>query len=84
MQHRAFYVTKADIETEPMGIFEYDKGLGEGLTVPVTTQVYLTRVRDLSEEYPDAGMRKRAWFSPKEAADLVDEPDLKAILTAFG
>jgi len=76
-------VTKADIETEPMGIFEYDKGLGEGLTVPVTTQVYLTRVRDLSEDYPDASLRKRAWFSPKEAAELVDEPDLKAILNAF-
>lgn len=44
-------VTEADIESDPMGIFEYDKGLGEGLTVPVTTQVYLTRVRDLSEEY---------------------------------
>ena len=76
-------VTEADIESDPMGIFEYDKGLGEGLTVPVTTQVYLTRVRDLSEEYPEAGMRKRAWFTPQEAAELVDEPDLKAILTAF-
>ena len=76
-------VTKADIESDPMGIFDYDKGLGEGLTVPVTTQVYLTRVRDLSEEYPEAGMRKRAWFTPQEAAELVDEPDLKAILTAF-
>lgn len=76
-------VTKADIESDPMGIFDYDKGLGEGLTVPVTTQVYLTRVRDLSEEYPEASMRKRAWFTPQEAAELVDEPDLKAILTAF-
>lgn len=35
-------VTKADIRSDPMGIFDYDKGLGEGLTVPVTTQVYLT------------------------------------------
>ena len=76
-------VTEADIETAPMGIFEYDKGLGEGLTVPVTTQVYLTRVRELSEEYPEADMRKRAWFTPKEAAELVNEPDLKAILNAF-
>ena len=76
-------VTEADIESEPMGIFEYDKGLGEGLTVPVTTQVYLTRVRELSEDYPEASMRKRAWFSPKEASELVNEPDLKEILAAF-
>lgn len=76
-------VTEADIESEPMGIFEYDKGLGEGLTVPVTTQVYLTRVRELSEDYPEASMRKRAWFAPKEASELVNEPDLKEILAAF-
>ena len=76
-------VTEADIESEPMGIFEYDKGLGEGLTVPVTTQVYLTRVRELSEDYPEANMRKRAWFTPKEASELVNEPDLKEILAAF-
>ena len=76
-------VTEADIESEPMGIFEYDKGLGEGLTVPVTTQVYLTRVRELSEDYPEANMRKRAWFTPKEASELVNEPDLKEILVAF-
>jgi len=73
-------VQKADIESDPVGLYEYDKGLGEGMTVPVEARVYLTRVRDLSEEYPDSELRKRAWFSPQEAANLVDEPDLKAIL----
>ncbi|MFD2740826.1 NUDIX hydrolase [Sulfitobacter aestuarii] len=73
-------VTEADIESEPIGFYEYAKGLGEGLTVPVETQVYLTRVGHLEEDYPDARLRKRAWFAPKEAAELVDEPDLKAIL----
>ena len=53
------------------------------MTVPVEAQVYLTRVRDLSEDYPEANARKRAWFAPKEAANLVDEPDLKAILNAL-
>ncbi|SFD48338.1 8-oxo-dGTP pyrophosphatase MutT, NUDIX family [Sulfitobacter brevis] len=76
-------VTEADIESAPMGIYEYDKRLTEGLTVPVRAQVYLTRVRDLSTEYPEASERKRAWFSPKEASTLVDEPDLKAILYAL-
>ncbi len=76
-------VTKADIEDEPIGLYEYAKGLGEGMTVPVETRVYLTRVRDLSEEYPEASLRKRAWFAPKDAANLVDEPDLKAILQAI-
>ena len=57
--------------------------IGEGLTVPVEAQVYLTRVRDLSEDYPEADARKRAWFAPQDAANLVDEPDLKAILNAL-
>lgn len=76
-------VTQADIESDPVGFYEYAKGLGEGLTVPVEAQVYLTRVRDLSEDYPEANARKRAWFAPQEAANLVDEPDLKAILNAL-
>lgn len=76
-------VKQADIESDPIGLYEYDKGLGEGLTVPVETRVYLTRVRDLSSEYPEADERKRAWFAPLDAANLVDEPDLKAILRAL-
>lgn len=73
-------VSKADIESEPVGIYEYAKGMGEGMTVPVTARVYLTRVRDLADEYPEVDERKRAWFSPSEAANLVDEPELKKIL----
>jgi 8-oxo-dGTP pyrophosphatase MutT (NUDIX family) len=73
-------VSKADIEEEPMGYFEYAKGLSSGATVPVEAQVYMTRVRDLKQSYPEVDQRTREWFSPDEAAELVDEPDLKAIL----
>lgn len=76
-------VKKADIEDQPIGFYEYAKGLGEGMTVPVSAQVYLTRVRNLSEEYPEASERTRKWFAPAEAANLVDEPDLKEILRAL-
>lgn len=76
-------VSEADIEEEPIGFYDYDKGLGEGLTTPVEAQVYLTEVRDVASKYPDVKQRKRAWFAPGEAADLVDEPDLKAILRAL-
>jgi 8-oxo-dGTP pyrophosphatase MutT (NUDIX family) len=76
-------VTKAEIDPSPIGHYEYDKGLGEGMTVPVETQVYLARVEDLSEEYPEAPERSRAWFTPEEAANLVDEPQLKDILNTL-
>ena len=76
-------VTKADIQSDPIGFYDYAKNMGEGMTVQVTTQVYLTHVGDLSTDYPEASERKRAWFAPKTAAELVNEPDLKAILQAI-
>lgn len=76
-------VREADIESAPVGIYAYDKGVGEGLTVPVEAQVYLTKVRNLEEEYPEAGQRQRAWFAPAEAAKLVQEPELQDILRAL-
>ncbi len=76
-------VAKADINPKPVGQYEYEKGMGEGMSVQVEAQVYLTQVHALKEEYPEAQLRKRAWFSPKEAANLVDEPALKDILAAL-
>ena len=76
-------VRKADIESDPVGYYEYAKGLGDGVTIPVEAQVYLTKVRDLREDYPEADERTRAWFAPADAANLVDEPDLQAILRAL-
>ena len=73
-------VSKADIESEPMGYYDYDKGLSEGLTTPVIAQVYLTRVRHIEDEYPEVDVRTRRWMPPKEAAELVAEPDLREIL----
>lgn len=73
-------VSEAEIEEEPMGYFEYAKGLSSGETVPVEAQVYMTRVRDLKKSYPEVKERERAWFTPAEASELVDEPDLRAIL----
>jgi 8-oxo-dGTP pyrophosphatase MutT (NUDIX family) len=76
-------VDKADIEEEPIGFYDYDKGLGDGLTKPIEAQVYLTRVRNIADDYPEVAQRERAWYTPAEAAELVDEPDLKAILRAL-
>jgi hypothetical protein len=40
-------------------------------------------VRELKSAYPEVDQRERRWFTPAEAADLVDEPDLKAILRSL-
>ncbi len=76
-------VLTAEIHSDAIGFYSYDKGLGEGLTVPVEAQIYLTKVVETSADYPDSDVRKRAWFPPADAADLVQEPELKAILRAL-
>lgn len=76
-------VKKAEIAPEPIGAFAYDKALDDGTSVPVEAQVYPARVTTLKKSYPEVDQRERAWFTPKEASKLVDEPELKAILRAF-
>ena len=76
-------VKTARIEGAPIGQYEYLKGLDTGGTAPVETQVYLTRVTELAAEYPECSERKRRWVTPKEAANMVNEPGLQDILRAF-
>ena len=73
-------VSQADIEAEPTGFYAYDKDINDGLSLPVVTQVYLTKVRNIEDDYPEAEERTRSWFTPAEAADLVAEPELAEIL----
>lgn len=68
------------VDSEPLGRYSYDKIKDSGLAVPVETEVYQIQVSKLADEYPEAGQRERRWVAPKEAANLVREPQLKAIL----
>lgn len=45
--------------------------------------VYPLEVRAELEDWPERGERQRTWFSPAEAAGLVDEPGLREILRRF-
>lgn len=73
-------VKQAEIDPNPVGHYEYVKGLDTGGEAVVDTQVYLVRVVALENDYPEADERQRKWVSPEEAANMVDEPGLKAIL----
>ncbi len=69
--------------THAVGTFDYDKRLKDGERLPVRTEVFAAEVQDMRSDYPEARQRQRAWFTPGEAAQLVDEPQLKDILRAF-
>ncbi|WP_171232541.1 NUDIX hydrolase [Ruegeria sp. HKCCA4812] len=68
------------VHDEPIGQFTYDKILKDGSAQPVLTNVYRISVRALADDFPEADQRERGWFAPAEAATLVQEPELQALL----
>ncbi|MEQ9695062.1 NUDIX hydrolase [Shimia sp. SDUM112013] len=73
-------VKSGNVSDKMIGTYDYEKELKTGLPVTVETLVYPIRVERLTDSYPEAHQRKRKWVSPSEAANLVREPELKAIL----
>lgn len=73
-------VTKAEVAQKPMGSYAYAKDLDNGGTAPVQAEVYLTKVTELAETYPESDERDRTWVAPETAANMVREPGLQEIL----
>jgi 8-oxo-dGTP pyrophosphatase MutT (NUDIX family) len=66
-----------------LGRYGYLKCLSETATVPCAVAVFGMRVDDLAKTFPEVKERKRKWFLPHEAAGLVAEPELAAIIAQF-
>lgn len=64
---------------ESIGTFTYDKRKNGDLR-PLTVSVYLLEVSEVVETWPEVDERHRQWFSPAEAAERVDEPELRELL----
>lgn len=63
-----------------IGRYRYHKVLSGGLPVATDVDVYAIEVEKLYETFPEAGERQRRWMTPEEAAGLVEEDQLKALL----
>ena len=63
-------------ETIELGSFKVSKAIGI-----CYIQVYSMEVNKILDDYPDKEKRKRKWFSIEEAAQNVDIPELKQIIT---
>lgn len=72
-------VKSADCDDEPIGLYFYEKRLDDGYSTPVDVQVYQMKVTETADIFPEARERTRRWVAPSKAAELVDEPSLKAI-----
>lgn len=66
-----------------LGIYSYTKTIADKAGLPCVVALYALRVKRMLRRFPECQERKRKWVSPKRAASMVDEPELKALLSRF-
>jgi 8-oxo-dGTP pyrophosphatase MutT (NUDIX family) len=67
----------------PLGAYGYGKRLRDGTVQDVEVQVFPLEVLVERLAFPERGQRDKRWIAPAEAADLVDEPELQALIRRF-
>ncbi len=73
-----------DVAKAPVGSYTYIKrGLG-GQSWPCKVDVFPLEVRVERKQWRERLQRTREWFSYIEAAEAVEEPDLKSLILGFG
>ncbi|PTN02285.1 NUDIX domain-containing protein [Rhodovulum imhoffii] len=68
------------ILSEAMGHFSYEKRLEEGGVLPCEVVIYPLVVDRVERRWKEKPQRQRRWFSPEEAARLVEEQGLADLL----
>lgn len=68
---------------KPLGVYHYDKRLRTGRMQHVRVMVFALEVREEREIWPEMAERDRNWTTPAQAAGMVDEAELQALLSAF-
>jgi len=66
-----------------IGRYRYGKRLSNGALLACTVEVYPMAVEWQMGRWPEQGQRTLGWFSPTEAAELVEEAELAALIQAF-
>ncbi|TCO73899.1 NUDIX hydrolase [Rhodovulum euryhalinum] len=68
------------VRPDAIGRYRYTKRLKGGVPVATDVNVFAIEVETLEDGFPEAAERTRCWMRPDQAADAVDEPELKALL----
>lgn len=66
------------------GAYDYLKRLSDGEWVSAVVDVHVLAVKRTKRRFPERRERRLAWFSPDEAARLVEEPRLQKLVRRFG
>lgn len=71
------------IAPEPIGSFRYLKRRRTGPDVPAMVAVFPMLVTRQLRRWPERGQRELRWFPPEDAAEAVEEPELKEIILSL-
>jgi 8-oxo-dGTP pyrophosphatase MutT (NUDIX family) len=63
-----------------IGAYRYEKRRRDGSATPARVHLFLLAVTEELDRWPERKMRERRWLAPEEAAEAVDEPELKALI----
>lgn len=69
------------VDDVSVGFYIYEKRRRGGFSIACRVEVFRIHVSALMREWPERHKRQRKWVSIEQAAELVDEPELKALLT---
>lgn len=71
------------LSRKPVGKYAYDKRLSDGRSRHVRVKVFALEVLQELDAWPEQGQRERQWTPAAQAAPLVDEPELQALIADF-
>jgi 8-oxo-dGTP pyrophosphatase MutT (NUDIX family) len=63
-----------------IGTYSYEKRLASGSIAICEVQVFSLKVERQQEDWPEKEEREFQWFSPADAANVVQKPALSAII----
>ncbi len=66
-----------------LGSYRYRKRRGSGASLMVDVDVFPLSVNDVLPTWKEQGERERRWFGLSEAANVVEEPDLRDLIRSF-
>ena len=67
----------------PIGTYSYIKRLKNGAPLQCSVDVFPLKVEQQRDRWPEQAQRTGRWFSAEEAAESVEEPELRALITSF-
>ena len=68
----------------PLGSYQYRKRKRSGATLLLGVDVFPLSVTQELSDWKEKNERERRWFSLADAAEAVDEPDLRDLIRSFG